>query len=133
MTYRYFDSAVELARNCDVLILAAAASAATANIVDKNVITALGPDGFLVNVGRGSLVDQPALIAALREGRLAGAGLDVFSDEPHVPPEFFDLTNVALSPHIGSATVSAREAMAKLMMDNLDAFARGEDLPTPVV
>ncbi len=122
-----------LAAASDVLFVATAASAATANLIDRPVLDALGADGVLVNIARGSVVDEQALVAALVEGRLGGAGLDVFADEPNVPPALFDLPHVVLAPHVGSATHETRHAMGSLMVDNLDAFFAGRALPTPVV
>ncbi|MGQ9371096.1 2-hydroxyacid dehydrogenase [Azospirillum sp. ST 5-10] len=124
---------VELARGCDVLVVAAAAGPSTRNIVGRAVLDALGPDGVLVNVARGSVVDEPELVAALREGRLGGAGLDVFADEPHVPEALFALDSVVLAPHQASATVETRTAMGDLVLANLEAFFAGAPLPTPVV
>ena len=131
--YAYYADPAELAANCDVLIVAAAASAETHNIIDRRVIDALGPKGVLVNVARGSLVDEPALLAALTEGRLGGAALDVFADEPRVPEAFFGLSNVVLTPHMASATHETRQAMADLVLANLDAHFAGQPLPTALV
>ena len=105
----------------DILVVTAAASAETRNIVSAEVLDALGPEGVLINVARGSLVDEAALVAALTEGRLGGAGLDVFADEPHAPPGLFGLDNVVLQPHNGSATLDARQAMGRIILQNLDA------------
>ena len=91
----------------------------THGIVNREVIDALGPNGMLVNVSRGSVVDEPALVAALEEGRLGAAGLDVFADEPNVPAALFAMENVVLTPHIGSATEETRQAMGDLVVDNL--------------
>ena len=99
----------------------------------QEVLEALGPAGFLINVARGMIVDEPALIAALQQGRVAGAGLDVYADEPRVPDALLALPNVTLTPHIASATVQAREAMARVVLDNLAAFYAGTPLPTAVV
>ena len=93
--------------------------------------TALGPQGVFVNISRGSVVDEPALVAALEEGRLGGAGLDVFANEPRVPEALFALENVVLQPHVGSATHSTRRAMGQLVVDNLAAFFAGKPLLTP--
>ncbi len=110
--YRFFPTLLELARESDVLILTAAAGPSIRNALDREVLDALGSQGILVNVARGALVDEPALIEALAAGRLAGAGLDVYADEPNAPLALTAFGNVALAPHIGSATVDAREAMA---------------------
>ena len=97
------------------------------------MLDALGPRGTLVNIARGSVVDEPALIAALQDGRIASAGLDVFADEPRVPEALWALPNVVLTPHVASATGETRQAMADLMLANLDAHFAGQTLPTPVV
>ncbi len=96
------------------------------------MLDALGPDGYLVNVARGSVVDEDALVAALEAGRIAGAGLDVFADEPNVPAALLDRDDVVLLPHVGSATVQTREAMATLVLDNVAAFVASGELVTPV-
>lgn len=131
--YAFEPTAQALAARSDVLIVAASASAATRNIIDRAVIDTLGPKGVLVNVARGALVDEAALLAALKEGRLGGAALDVFADEPHVPAAFFGLPNVVLTPHMASATGETRQAMADLVLANLDAHFSGAPLPAAVV
>jgi lactate dehydrogenase-like 2-hydroxyacid dehydrogenase len=131
--YRYVDSPVELAGVVDVLVVAAAGGSGTRKLVDGAVIDALGADGFLVNIARGSVVDEAALVDALRGGRLAGAGLDVFTDEPNVPAELLALDNVVLLPHVGSGTVETRAAMEQLTLRNLDEFLATGRLVTPVV
>lgn len=133
VAYVFQPSLTELAGNCDVLVIAAAASAETRHAVNDKVLDALGPDGILVNIARGSVVDEKALVAALREKRIGGAALDVFENEPHVPPELFAMTNVVLAPHIGSATHQTRKAMADLVLSNLSAHFSGETLLTAVV
>ncbi|WP_165245477.1 2-hydroxyacid dehydrogenase [Paludisphaera soli] len=130
--YDYHADPVSLARAVDFLIVTAAGGAGSRKLVDRDVIDALGPDGILVNVARGSVVDQAALVEALREGRLAAAGLDVFEDEPRVPEALRNLPNVVLQPHQGSATVDAREAMADLVVRNLEAHFAGRLMPTGV-
>jgi lactate dehydrogenase-like 2-hydroxyacid dehydrogenase len=130
--YTYVASPVELARAVDVLIVAAAGGAETRNLIDRNVIEALGPKGFLVNISRGSVVDEAALVEALVLGRLAGAGLDVFTDEPQVPAELLGMDNVVLLPHVASGTVETRAAMEELTLGNLDRFLRTGELVTPV-
>jgi lactate dehydrogenase-like 2-hydroxyacid dehydrogenase len=130
--YTYVGSPVELARRVDVLVIAAAGGAGTRNLVDANVLDALGPDGYLVNIARGSVVDEPALVEALTEGRLAGAGLDVFADEPQVPAALLAMDNVVLLPHVASGTVETRAAMEELTLRNLDSFLRTGALVTPV-
>ena len=117
--YRYFDNLAEMAAICEVLFVVTPGGEDTRGIVDRGVLDALGPDGLLVNVSRGSVVDEAALVAALRDGRLGAAGLDVFANEPHVPEALFSMPNVVLTPHIGSATVETRRAMGNLVIDNL--------------
>lgn len=131
--YRFVPSLVDLARDSDILVVAVSASAATNGIVNRDVIEALGPEGMLINVARGSVVDEPELVAALTDGRLGAAGLDVFADEPHAPPALFGLDNVVLQPHQASATVETRMAMGNLVLTNLEAFFAGREPPTAVV
>ncbi|SFO26575.1 2-hydroxyacid dehydrogenase [Sphingomonas sp. OK281] len=121
-----------LAAACDVLIIAAPGGESTSHSVDAGVLGALGEDGILVNIARSSLVDEPALVAALRAGTIAGAGLDVFADEPAVPDALKAMDQVVLSPHQGSATVDGRAAMAALVVANLDAHFAGKALLTPL-
>jgi lactate dehydrogenase-like 2-hydroxyacid dehydrogenase len=129
--YNYADSPVALASSVDVLVVATSGGAATAGLVSAEVLAALGP-GYLVNIARGSVVDEPALVSALVDGRLAGAALDVFADEPNVPPALLDLDNVVLLPHIASATHETREAMGDLAVANLRQFLTDGTLVTPV-
>jgi len=130
--YRYYADLTDMAKAVDTLVIVLPGTAATAGIVDAEVLRALGPEGILVNVGRGSVVDEPALIEALRSGTIQAAGLDVFAEEPHVPAELIALDNVVLLPHVGSASVFTRDAMGQLMIDNLESwFASGRPL-TPV-
>ncbi|KAJ0492075.1 putative hydroxyphenylpyruvate reductase [Helianthus annuus] len=131
--YKYFPSVVELASHCDILVVACPLTEQTRHIVNREVLDALGPKGFLINIGRGPHVDEPELVAALVEGRIAGAGLDVFENEPHVPEELFGLDNVVLLPHVGSGTVETRNAMADLVIGNLEAHFSKKPLLTPVV
>ncbi len=130
--YAYAASPVELAREVDVLIVAAAGGTDTRNLIDRDVIEALGPDGFLINIARGSVVDEAALVDALTAGRLAGAGLDVFAAEPKVPEALLGMDNVVLLPHVASGTVETRAAMEELTLRNLDTFLRSGRLVTPV-
>lgn len=119
----------ELARWCDVLVVITAGGAETRHLVDADVLAALGPEGFIVNAARGSVIDEAALVAALVEKRIAGAGLDVFADEPRVPEALFALDNVVLLPHIASATRETRQAMGQRVFDNLASyFDRGGKL-----
>ncbi|MDY0983998.1 2-hydroxyacid dehydrogenase [Microbacterium sp. CFBP9023] len=129
--WEHVASAVELARRSDVLVIAVPGGAATVGLVDAEVIRALGPDGFLVNIARGSVVDEDALIAALEAGEIAGAGLDVFAQEPHVPERLIR-DDVTLLPHVGSGTHETRRDMRDLTLANLRAYLAAEPLPTPV-
>lgn len=129
--YAYVGSPVELAKGVDVLIVAAAGGDATRKLVSREVIDALGADGYLVNIARGSVVDEEALVDALVSGRLAGAGLDVFEDEPNVPEALLAMDNVVLLPHVGSATAQTRRAMGDLLIANIHAFTRTGALQTP--
>ncbi|MCX5046470.1 2-hydroxyacid dehydrogenase [Aldersonia sp. NBC_00410] len=131
--YRYANSVVELAGGVDVLVVAAAGGPASARLVDRVALEALGPRGYLVNIARGSVVDEEALVDLLFSGGLAGAGLDVFADEPNVPERLLGLDNVVLLPHVGSGTVETRAAMEALTLSNLDEFLSSGTLVTPVV
>jgi hydroxypyruvate reductase len=130
VAWQHEPSLLELARWCDFLVVITAGGAETRHLVNAQVLDALGTKGFLVNVARGSVVDEAALLRALQEKRIGGAGLDVFEDEPRVPPAFFALDNVVLVPHIASATVQTREAMGQRVLDNLSAFFDGRPLPS---
>lgn len=130
--YAYFADPVSLAKHCDVLVLVTPGGAATKSLVNAKVLDALGPKGYLVNIARGSVVDQPVLLDYLQRGKIAGAGLDVFIDEPNVPPAFFALDNAVLFPHVGSASCETRFAMGMLQVDNLRALYAGKPLLTPV-
>ena len=132
VAWAYYSSPVALAEASDVLVVLTPGGAGTEHLVDASVLDALGPSGFLINVARGSVVDQDALGTALEEGRIAGAGLDVFSDEPNVPAALLGRDDVVLLPHVGSATVRTREAMARLVLDNVAAFVERGELVTPV-
>jgi lactate dehydrogenase-like 2-hydroxyacid dehydrogenase len=131
--YPFYDDLVAMARDSDYLMLTCPGGEATRNLIDAKVIAALGPEGRLVNIARGSVVDQPALIAALQSRQLAGAALDVYADEPRVPEALMKLDNVVLAPHIASATHATRRAMGDLMIDNLLAHFAGKPLLTPVI
>lgn len=133
ITYKYYKSVVELASNCDILVVACALTPETIHIVNREVIDALGPEGVLINIGRGPHVDEAELVSALVEGRLGGAGLDVFEKEPQVPEQLFGLENVVLLPHVGSGTEETRKAMADLVLGNLEAHFSNKPLLTPVV
>ncbi|MEO8039252.1 MAG: 2-hydroxyacid dehydrogenase [Betaproteobacteria bacterium] len=132
VAYEYFARPIELARSVKVLVVACPGGKETENIVSGEVIAALGADRFLINVSRGSTVDEPALLDALENGRLAGAGLDVFVAEPKVPEAFFKLDNVVLQPHVSSGTHETRAGMGQLVVDNLAAYFAGKPLLTPV-
>jgi hydroxypyruvate reductase len=122
----YEPSLIELARWSDFLVVIVPGGAATRHLINEAVLDALGPEGFLINVARGSVVDEPALVRALRDKRIAGAALDVFENEPQVPAELMQLDNAVLLPHVGSATLETRAAMAQRVFDNLqEFFARG--------
>ena len=122
-----------LAKNSDVLMIVTPGGPETEKLVGAKVLDALGPEGYLVNIARGSVVDEPVLLRYLQEKKIAGAGLDVFADEPRVPPEFFRLENAVLLPHVGSATVETRTAMGNLQVDNLLAHFAGKPVLTRVV
>ncbi|MBR7959900.1 2-hydroxyacid dehydrogenase [Burkholderia vietnamiensis] len=129
--YRYVSDLVALARDSDVLVLAASADHGNV-LVTADVLAALGSKGFLINVARGKLVDETALVRALADGTIAGAGLDVFVDEPHVPRELFELDRVVVQPHRASATHETREAMGRIVLANLAACFAGQRPPTTV-
>lgn len=126
----YYANPVALAAESDYLVAACPGGEATRGLVGRAVLEALGPRGVFVNIARGSVVDQPAMIELLQQGKLGGAGLDVFADEPRVPDTLFSMDNVVLQPHVGSATHPTRRAMGQLQLDNLAAFFAGLPLPT---
>jgi lactate dehydrogenase-like 2-hydroxyacid dehydrogenase len=130
--YRYYPNLVDMARDVDILMVIVPGGAATQNLIDAQVLEALGPKGILINMARGSVVDEPALIKALQEKKIMAAGLDVFVDEPQVPQELIEMDNVVLFPHLGSASVETRRAMDQLVVDNLLAWASGKPPLTPV-
>lgn len=130
--YEYVPSVKELAEKSDFLICACPGTAETENIVNADILEALGSDGFLINIARGSVVDEDALLVALTNQQIAGAGLDVFKNEPHVPEALFKMDNVVLFPHIGTATIETRSQMGQLVLGNLLAHFKGEPLLTPV-
>jgi lactate dehydrogenase-like 2-hydroxyacid dehydrogenase len=132
LPYRHYPDLAKLAADSNVLVVIVPGGGGTEKLVDRRVLDALGPQGVLINIARGSVVDEPALVAALREGRLGGAGLDVFADEPNVPAALFAMENVVLQPHQGSATVETRRAMGDLMLANLAAFFAGKALLSPL-
>ena len=132
VAYRYCPSLVDMAKASDLLIVVAPGGPATRHLINAEVLEALGPDGVLINISRGSLVDEKALIEALRTGKILAAGLDVFENEPRVPEELMALDNAVLLPHVGSASVKTRRAMAQCVVDNLFAWAEGKPPLTPV-
>jgi hydroxypyruvate reductase len=132
VTWRHYPDLVELAKDSDFLVVIIPSTPETQKIVSKAVIEALGPSGILVNVARGAVVDEDALVQALKSGKLGGAGLDVFANEPQVPEVLFGMDNVVLEPHVGSATNETRRAMSQLVLDNLDAKFAGKPLLTEI-
>jgi len=132
LAYRHYPRLLDMARDVDTLIVIVPGGPTTRNMIDAAVLDALGPDGILINVARGSVVDEGALIEALKERKIFAAGLDVFVNEPAVPAELLELDNVVLLPHLGSASVFTREKMDQLLVDNLLAWSRGEPPLTPV-
>lgn len=130
--HAFYPTAQALAAQVDFLVVITPGGAGTRQLINADVLKALGPGGYLVNVARGSVVDQEALIAALQQGAIAGAALDVFENEPQVPQALRDLDNVVLAPHIGSATLQTRTAMADLAVANLRAHFAGQPLPSAV-
>lgn len=130
--YAYHASLVEMAEAVDVLMIAAPGGPETERLVDAAVLRALGPEGILVNIARGSIVDEPALVAALRDRTILGAGLDVFADEPNVPPALLALDHVVLLPHVGSGSVHTRREMGRLLASNLISWFDGRGPLTPV-
>lgn len=133
VAYPYDADAVALATSSDVLMIVTPGGPETEKLVGARVLDALGPHGYLVNIARGSVVDEPVLLKYLKERKIAGAALDVFADEPRVPAEFFGLDNAVLLPHVGSATVETRTAMGNLQVDNLLAHFAGKPVLTRVV
>ncbi len=130
--HRYYPDLVEMARAADTLVCITPGGPETRHLVNAAVIAALGPNGILVNVSRGSVIDEGALVAALETGKLGGAGLDVFEAEPKIPEALKSMDNVVLTPHIGSATVETRRAMGDLTCDNLSQFLRDRTVLTPI-
>jgi lactate dehydrogenase-like 2-hydroxyacid dehydrogenase len=128
----FYERLEDMARDCDILMVSTPGGPATRNLIDAKILDALGPQGVLINIARGSVVDEPALIAALREGRILSAGLDVFAGEPEVPAELVAMDHVVLLPHVGSASHATRDAMSALVVDNAVSFAAGRGPLTPV-
>jgi lactate dehydrogenase-like 2-hydroxyacid dehydrogenase len=132
VAYPFFDDLEAMARAVDILMVVIPGGPATRNLIDARVLAALGPDGILINVARGSVVDEEALIEALRKRVIYSAGLDVFADEPHVPQALIDMDHVVLLPHVGSATVHTRAGMGQLVVDNALSWKAGKGPVTPV-
>jgi lactate dehydrogenase-like 2-hydroxyacid dehydrogenase len=130
--YQYLPSLEALAEWCSVLMIAVRAGADTNHAVGTNILRKLGKDGFVVNISRGSVIDQPALVAALADGSIAGAGLDVYEKEPHAPDTLTAFPNVVLTPHVGGHTIESHVAMQNCVIANLEAFFAGKPLPHAV-
>jgi lactate dehydrogenase-like 2-hydroxyacid dehydrogenase len=132
LPYRYFESLELLAEWCNVLMIAVRASADTHHVVNADILKKLGSDGYVINIARGSVIDEAALAAALTDNIIAGAGLDVFENEPHPPGSLTALPNVVLTPHIGGHTADSHTAMQDCVIANLEAFFAGKPLAYPV-
>ena len=132
VSYKHYPDLLEMAKAVDTLIVIVPGGAATANMINAEVMKTLGPRGIIINVARGSVIDEPALIAALKSGTILAAGLDVFANEPNVPDELKTMQNVVLLPHIGSASVVTRNAMDQLVVDNLIDWFAGKPPLTPI-
>ena len=132
MKYKYYPKLIDMARDVDTLMVIVPGGPATQNIINKEVLEALGPRGILINMARGSVVDEPALIEALKNKTILSAGLDVFVKEPQVPPELLAMDHIVLFPHLGSGSVHTRKAMDQLVVDNVLAWAGGKPPLTPV-
>jgi lactate dehydrogenase-like 2-hydroxyacid dehydrogenase len=132
VSYQHYPDLIEMAKAVDTLVVIIPGGSATAKLINGDVLKALGPRGVVINVARGSVVDEPALIAALKSGTILAAGLDVFDNEPNVPDELRAMQNVVLLPHIGSASVVTRNAMDQLVVDNLKTWFAGKPPLTPV-
>ena len=130
--YQHYPNLLDMARQVEVLLVITPGGAQTRNLINAEVLAALGRQGILINMARGSVVDEPALIKALQQGTISSAGLDVYAREPHVPPELIAMDNVVLFPHLGSASVTTRQRMDQLVVDNLLAWAAGKPPLTPV-
>lgn len=130
--YKYYPKLLDMARDVDTLIVIVPGGAATKNLIDAPVLKALGPNGVLINMARGTVVDEPALIKALKDRTILSAGLDVFLNEPKVPQELIEMEHIVLFPHLGSASVATRQAMDQLVVDNLKAWFAGKAPLTPV-
>ena len=132
VAYKYYPKLLDMARDVDTLMVIVPGGASTQNLINAEVLKALGPNGVLINMARGSVVDEPALIEALKNRTIYSAGLDVFAKEPHVPKELMEMEHIVLFPHLGSSTEVTRAAMDQLVVDNLLAWAAGKPPLTPV-
>jgi lactate dehydrogenase-like 2-hydroxyacid dehydrogenase len=132
VSYRHYPELLAMARDVDVLLVIVPGGSGTRQMITAPVLDALGPDGIFINMARGSVVDEPALVKALQDKRILSAGLDVYAQEPKVPAELIAMDNVVLFPHLGSATVATRQAMDQLVVDNLLAWGAGKPPLTPV-
>jgi len=132
VTYKYYPKLLDMARDVDTLMVIVPGGASTKNMINAEVLQALGPNGILINMARGSVVDEQALIAALKNRTIMSAGLDVFVNEPHVPQELIEMEHIVLFPHLGSASVATRKAMDQLVVDNLKSWFAGKGPLTPV-
>lgn len=132
VSYDYHPDVLSLAKACDILMVVVPGGAATSKMINAEVLEALGPDGILINIARGSIVDETALIDALEAGKILAAGLDVFENEPEVPERLLACDRTVLLPHVGSASKVTRDAMSQLVVDNLRCWAKGEAVLTPV-
>ena len=130
--YQFFPSLAALAEWCSVLMIAVRAGADTHHAVDADILQKLGKDGYVINIARGSVIDETALVAALAENTIAGAGLDVFEKEPHAPDALTAFPNVVLTPHVGGHTIESHTAMQDCVIANLEAFFAGKPLVYPV-
>jgi lactate dehydrogenase-like 2-hydroxyacid dehydrogenase len=132
VSYKYYPKLLDMARDVDTLMIIVPGGASTRNMVNAEVLKALGPDGVVVNMARGSVIDEQALIEALKNRTIFSAGLDVFANEPHVPKELLDMEHIVLLPHLGSASEATRAAMDQLVVDNVLAWMAGKPPLTPV-
>ncbi len=132
VAYKYYPKLLDMARDVDTLMVIVPGGAATANMINAEVLEALGPNGILINMARGSVVDEPALVEALKNRTIYSAGLDVVAKEPHVPPELLAMDHICIFPHLGSSTEVTRAAMDQLVVDNILAWAAGKPVLTPV-
>jgi lactate dehydrogenase-like 2-hydroxyacid dehydrogenase len=133
VSYKYYPNLIDMAREVDTLMVIVPGGASTQNMINADVLKALGPKGILINMARGSVVDEPALIEALKNRTIYSAGLDVFAKEPEVPKELIAMDHIVLFPHLGSSTEVTRAAMDQLVVDNILAWAAGKPPLTPVV